>query len=96
MSCLTMVDDEDSINELSWLNWRCAWVKGWRRDNIRWPFVVYWDIGYRRDWDLSSVLRSKISVGGGMAGVLCIHLSFYSMSGDSGISGCLRMLHTID
>ena len=37
---------------------------------------MYWDIGYQRDWDLSSVLRSEISVSGVTADVLGIHSSF--------------------
>jgi len=45
---------------------------------------------------VSSVLRSEISVGGVTAGVLGIHSSFYSMGVDSGFSGFLRTLRTID
>jgi len=91
-----MVDDGDSVNALSFLKRRRAWVKRRRRYDIHWQSVVYWDIGYQKNWDLSSVLRSEISVGCMTADALGICSSFYSIGGDSESSGFLRTLRTVD
>jgi len=55
-------------------------------------------LGYRlpEGLDLSSVLRSEISVDGMTTDVLVIRSIFYSMDGDSEISGFICTLRTID